>query len=361
MTGPDDQPRDDRLAELISDAVSGVEPAHRLGDIRNRTKATSTMSSRRPWLYAVGGAVIATAAVITAIAVAGGGLPGADDDPDPAAQTTPAAEDETPTEEPSSPAPSASESPDSGGGVVGVYFAGDTPAGPRLYREFLPNIDGIEPIAFAVDASLSGAAEDPDYGSLWPSGVSATEVGSSGGAITVRLSGAPADLPSGMTKDEAKLALQQVVYSAQAALGEGRVPVQVENLDGGDTLLGQAVAEPLNAASALKTLSHVSLTSPAEGQTVSGDSLAVEGVANSFEANVIVELESSGSSGSGGGAGQPFTAEDWMGDKLFPFSGELDIASLPPGEYVLTASTDDPTGGEEGFGAFTDSRNITIE
>ena len=141
-------------------------------------------------------------------------------------QTTPAAEEEEPTtEEPSSdPHRRRREPPDSAGGVVGVYFAGDTPAGPRLYREFLPNTDGIEPIAFAVDTSLSGAAQDPDYGSLWPSGVSATEVGSGDGAITVRLSGAPADLPSGMTKDEAKLALQQVVYSAQAALGEGRVP-----------------------------------------------------------------------------------------------------------------------------------------
>src|SRR5262245_1907954 len=100
--------RDPRLADLLSDAVSDVEPANRLDDIRNRPKVTS-MSSRRPWLYAVGGAVIATAAVITAIAVAGGGLPGADDEPDAAAQTTEAPE-ETPSDEPS-PEPSASDSP----------------------------------------------------------------------------------------------------------------------------------------------------------------------------------------------------------------------------------------------------------
>jgi hypothetical protein len=353
---PGDQPRDPRLAELMSDAVSDIEPEHRLDAIRNRTKVTS-MSSRRPWLYAVGGAVIATAAVITAIAVAGGGLPGSDDDPDAATQTTEAAE-ETPSDEPS-PEPS-SEPPADDGEVVGVYFVGDTSAGPRLYREFLRS-SGSDPIAFAVGASVSGDADDPDYRTLWPSGVSAADVQSDGGQITVALSGAPADLPSGMTADEAGIALQQVVYSAQAALGEGRMPVQIENADGGDQLLGESVAEPLNAASALKTLSHVSLSSPAEGQAVSGGSLQVEGVANSFEANVVVEIESTGDGSSGAGAGQPFTAEGWMGDKLFPFSGTLDLTGLAPGEYVVTASTDDPSGGEEGFGPFTDTRTITIE
>ena len=143
MTHPSDQPgdqphdeRDPRLAELLSDAVSDIEPANRLDAIRNETKVTS-MSSRRPWLYAVGGAVVATAAVITAIAAAGGTLPGqGDDDPAPAAQSehrdggadardrhvrADTVRDQAP--------PSAS--------VVPVYFVGDTPSGPRLYREFL--------------------------------------------------------------------------------------------------------------------------------------------------------------------------------------------------------------------------------
>ena len=43
MTRPGDQPhdeRDPRLAELLSDAVSDIEPANRLDAIRNRTKVT---------------------------------------------------------------------------------------------------------------------------------------------------------------------------------------------------------------------------------------------------------------------------------------------------------------------------------
>ena len=51
-----------------------------------------------------------------------------------------------------------------------------------------------------------------------------------------------------------------------------------------------------------------------------------------------------------------------MGDKLFPFSGTIDIADLPPGEYV--AHRDPPTtrpAARRASVPFTDSRTITIE
>ena len=73
-------------------------------------------------------------------------------------------------------------------------------------------------------------------------------------------------------------------------------------------------------------------------------------MANSFEANVIV--------GSSAGrtrtcAEQPFTAEGWMGDKLFPFSGTIDIVRPAAGRVRAHGVTDDPSGGEEGSGPFT--------
>ena len=78
---------DTRLSELLSQAVSDLEPADRLADIRTRTKV-APMSSRRPWLFAVGGAVVATAATVTAIAYAGHlGSPSADD-PGPVGHST---------------------------------------------------------------------------------------------------------------------------------------------------------------------------------------------------------------------------------------------------------------------------------
>ena len=235
-------------------------------------KRRTTMSSRRPWLYAVGGAVVATAAVITAIAVAGGGLPGADDDPAPAGRRPPpAAERRDPDRGAVVPAPSASEPPDSAGGVVGVYFAGDTPAGPRLYREFLPNTDGTEPIAFAVDTSLSGARRGPRL--RQPVAVRGLR---DRGGVRRRRDHRPAQRGTGRPavgddqgRGEAGVAASRLQRPGRARrrarAGPGREPRR-------PATRSWASRRPSrwNAASALKTSSHVSLTSPAEGQTVSG-------------------------------------------------------------------------------------------
>ena len=61
---------DSRLSELITDAVSDVEPRDGLQAIRSRTRPSSKenpMATSRNWLFAVGGAVVGTAAVILAI------------------------------------------------------------------------------------------------------------------------------------------------------------------------------------------------------------------------------------------------------------------------------------------------------
>ena len=50
-----------------------------------------------------------------------------------------------------------------------------------------------------------------------------------------------------------------------------------------------------------------------------------------------------------------------MGEKLCPFSRTFDVSGVEPGTYVLSVSTDDASGGAEGYGPFTDSRVITIE
>ena len=63
---------DSRMSELITDAVSDVEPRDGLQAIRSRTRPSSKenpMATSRNWLFAVGGAVVGTAAVILAITV----------------------------------------------------------------------------------------------------------------------------------------------------------------------------------------------------------------------------------------------------------------------------------------------------
>ena len=111
----------------------------------------------------------------------------------------------------------------------------------------------------------------------------------------------------------------------------------------------------MKQASALKVLNHINITRPAEGASVPQGVLKISGVANSFEANVVCEIK-----GSESGAGTAFTAEGWMGDRLFPFHGQLDLSAVGPGEVTLACSTDDPSGGAEGPGAFTDTKTIAI-
>jgi hypothetical protein len=107
----------------------------------------------------------------------------------------------------------------------------------------------------------------------------------------------------------------------------------------------------------LEVLSLVSISDPAEGLVLEqGSVLEVEGAANSFEANVVWRLqryEGTGIVGQG-----YFTAEGYMGEKLFPFEGEVDLAGVPAGRYLLMVSTDDPSG-EGRF--YTDTRTIVVE
>lgn len=356
MTDPHDE-RDPRLVELLSDAVSDVEPDEALDSIRNRTKVTP-MSTRRPWLFAVSGAAVATAAVITAIAMAGGSLTGTTDDPGPVGQSSTPAEP-TPTEDSAEPSPTPSEpSEPAASQVVPVYFVGDTPQGPRLYREFQTDQEGVDPIYYAAAATVAGRADDPDYRTLWPSGAEVTQVAFDGtDQIDVSISGVPRELPAGMSDEEAGLAVQQVVYSVQAALGQGRVGVQLL-LDGerSDQVLGQPTSEPLTNAPVLETLSLMSITSPTEGEVVSGQ-FEASGVNNGFEATVAWKVLR----GDEVVAQDAGIADGWMAEKLFPWTVPVDVSDLAPGEYTFVASNDDPSGGEEGAGPHTDTRTIVVE
>src|SRR4051812_43876629 len=104
-------PRDADLSTLLRDAVSDVEPADRLAEIR---QATAGRPSRFRW-YAAGGTVLAVSAAVTAIAVV-------------TSPSAPKAEDPGPA------APSVEPSPRTH--ALAVYYVGDTPHGPRLFREF---------------------------------------------------------------------------------------------------------------------------------------------------------------------------------------------------------------------------------
>jgi hypothetical protein len=237
---------------------------------------------------------------------------------------------------------------------VPVYYAGDTPQGVRLYREFTKGDAGAE-LLTAVARAVEGTPQDSDYRTLWPTGSAVAGASVQEGTVQVDIDGAPHDLPAGMTGDQAALAIQQVVYSAQGALGEGRVPVQL--LLGGepsDRILGQPTGEALTNAPQLDVLAHVNITSPEQGEEVRG-MLVASGVASSFEGTVPLKVMR----GDEVVLEDFATADGWMG-KLFPWQKSIDVAALPPGDYTLVASTDDPSGGVEGAGPHTDTKDFTL-
>ncbi|WP_028660114.1 Gmad2 immunoglobulin-like domain-containing protein [Nocardioides insulae] len=331
--------------DLLARAAEEVEPGRRWEEIQRAT--TDRRTNRRGWWLAGGSAVaVAAVAAVAAVVVTRPSPPPPEPQPAGPSDTPAAVESTSPTNE---------------GAAAAVYFAGDTPQGPRLYREFRTvETRFLDPVRLSIE----GDAEDPDYGSLWPEGAEADGVTyydePSGGLLQVDLTDASLrERPAGMTEDEARLAIQQVVYTAQAEAG-ARAPVTFE-VEGEqlEQVLGvpmQQVGDTWQVAHAapLDTLSRVSLSDPAEGTVVGDGALEVNGAANAFEANVVLTV----SDGPRVLRQEPVTASGWMGERLFPFETRLDLSGLPPGEYVLTARVDEPT---EDPQVFSDTRTFVVE
>jgi hypothetical protein len=101
----------------------------------------------------------------------------------------------------------------------------------------------------------------------------------------------------------------------------------------------------------------MSITSPEEGQTVSG-TFEASGVNNGFEASFSWEILQ----------GEQVVATDFgMADgcceldKMYPWTAEVDVSGLAPGTYTFVAKNDDPSGGAEGNGPDLDTRTIVVE
>lgn len=281
------------------------------------------------------------------------------DDTEPVADeigTDTATTTETPSTTPTgSPEPTSEATSEAPGTVAApVYFTGPTPMGTRLYREFR-EVESDNPLEEAAALLVAGDALDPDYGTLLQ-GVTIQSVTQDADAIVVTLGDdSPLSADKGTSPKDAKLAVQSLVYTLQGVAGE-RLPVRTQLSDGSPAdLYGQPTGEGVEAAPELDTLSLVSLTTPTEGATEDA-TIAIEGVASSFEATVPVAVRDS----SGTEVLTDFaTADGWV-DMLYPFALDLDISSLDPGTYTLVARTDDPSGGE-GPGPFEDTKTFVVE
>lgn len=294
----------------------------------------------------------------TALVVAGSlTLAGcSDDDPVPTSGET--------SEPTRTPKPSSSEEPTSAtptetpteddGTAVPIYWVGDGPGGePRLFREF-HRVQG-NPLTEAARLVMGGGQpDDPDYGTLWPA-MEVADVGATDGVLLVQIPGDGfTERPDGMSKRHAELALQQLVYTLQGVQQE-RVPVLIKRGGSDFRLFGLPTDTQFEQASALETLNLVNITSPAEGDTVTGDTLTVTGVANSFEASGPCRLIVDGQEV----ALEGYQSDGWMEDRLFPFEVDLPLEGVS-GEVVVQCETDDPSGGAEGNGPAIDTRTIRI-
>jgi hypothetical protein len=254
----------------------------------------------------------------------------------------------SPTEEPSETTSQPAQA------AVPLYFVGDTPQGPRLFREFR-SVPADNPLMEATALLLAGDTLDPDYRTLWPE-VEITDVQATDGVLLVRIAGDGfTERPDGMSPRAAELAIQQLVHTLQG-VQQARVPVVIERPDTDARLFGQDTGSPFTNAEALSVLGLVNVTSPEQGATVSGDTLSASGVASSFEANVPWEIRRGDQLVLDGFA----TAEGWM-DKLYPWETEIDVSALEPGDYTFVARTDDPSGGAEGAGPDEDSKDFTVQ
>jgi hypothetical protein len=345
----------DRIRDLLHEVADGVEPGDRLDAIR-----AETSGGRRTGLgwWAAGGAGLIAASVVTALALTTGGTPRGSD-PEPADSPSPS----VPTTEPTSSDSTTRTDPETS--AVAVYYVGDTPDGPRLYREFRRLEGG--PLLAAVSAAAGHTVDgpplapaDPDYRVPWPAMTRASAtLSAEGDVIEVTLSGDPQDDlhdRGNLSEAEAAVAVEALVRTAQGAIGE-RLPVRFLLFgEITDQVLGVPTSEPLAAGSDLAALAHVSLTDPSEGLVVDNDEqFTVTGVGNSFEGNIVTRIQRL----SGVVeivAEEPAIAGTYE-DRLFPFEVTFDLAAVPPGDYLVVSRTDDPTG--EGR-VHVDDRRITI-
>lgn len=317
-----------------------------------------TSPTRRPVRRWVGTATLVLATGLASAACSDDPAPVSDEASEPAGTGTPEpSEEPTPTDATSEPSPSdePTQTPAEPGTAVPVYFAGDGPGGRTvLFREF-QRVEGDPLTEAARLVAGGGQPDDPDYRTLWPL-VEIASVQATDGVLLVDIpTDAFTDRPDGMSRREARLALQQLVLTLQG-VQQDRLPVVIERSETEPSLFGLSTETELTAASALRTLNLVNITSPAEGDTVTGDTLTITGVSNSFEASGPCWVLRGEEELVGGG----YQAEAWMGDRLFPFEATLPLDGIT-GEVTVRCETDDPSGGAEGPGPAVDTKTVIVQ
>ena len=327
----------DRRAEILAMVHDDTEADDRL--VADSLVADSLVAEpRRRWLLPV--AAAASVALISAIAL--GSNTGGTQQVTPAVPTTstsPSPSTTAPVTDPSSSTSTETQTGATTEMALPAYFVGaSSGTGDRfgLYREFVgTNVPSGATSAQKAKAALAVAmnaasfTNDEPYIQPW-SGTSVQDVTVTSSLITITLSGSG---PSGFTDDQTRLAVQELVWTAQAAVGQGTIPVKFVVADGSATLFGTySTTQTYNRPPTdlqYQDLAPIWITSPARGQVfAAGSPVVAKGESCAFEATTAWQLKRGGAQISSGvttaSSGCP-TRGTW----------QVSLGSLPSGDYTF--------------------------
>jgi Immunoglobulin-like domain of bacterial spore germination len=340
-----------RLREVLRQEAERITPHDRRMEILAMVHDdTQAGGPGRRWLIPV--AAAASVALIGAIAwgVSNGGgsqqaQPAVTHDATTATATTP---QPSPTSVPApvlSPNPSQTPTPHpSKAGAttemaLPVYFVGaSSAAGDKfgLYREFVRTSVPVGATsaqkartALAVAMNAQPFTNYEPYLQPW-SATSVTNVTVTPRLITITLSGPGA---SGFTAAQTRLAVQELVWTAQAAMGQGAIPVKFVVANGSQKLFGtyptsQTYDRPAPAVQ-YEVLAPIWITSPAGGQVFSaGTAVVATGQSCAFEGTTQWQLKKSGAA---------FESGVTTASSGCPVRGtwQVKLGALPAGSYVF--------------------------
>ena len=331
---------ENELRAALTHRAEQVRPSDRWEEIAMNTTKAPTTTRRWPIVLLAAAAVLAVVAGTWFLRPQA--TPTVPATPSPTASATDASP--SPSASPSAtPSGTPSTSETGFGGTVPVYYIapealGWPESGLGLRRVWVPADTPDTPVAKAKAAlviALGRPTATEGQIKAWD-GVSLSNIVIDSDRITVTLSGAPsADIADNI----AGLAVQQLVWTAQAAVGQGNLPVQLTTTDGASRLWTVDISAPFTRparAQQYTVLTDLWITEPSypEGGTAvvpAGRPLKISGEATVFEANVQWQL----SDATGRVVDQGFVTASAGA----PNRGTFDISVTIPdaGEYVLKA------------------------
>lgn len=247
--------------------------------------------------------------------------------------------------------------------LVPVYWLGAVDGTDRLFREFLvsPAASTGDPISEAVRIMTGGAPLDPDYTSPWNPASSISSSVSTKNVITLDISSDA--LSERLAEDDARLALQQLVYTVTAAASNGGLITAGEAssvvvlVDGkadyrafGSVDLGGELTRDVTA------LAPVWIIDPQEGVELGTTSFAIHGLGPAEDDSVTWRIDRKSEDPAGGtdlfldGVVDIVPADGAPGAYSF-------AVTLPPGTYDITVSA---LSAVAGGGTAEDSKTVVV-